>query len=94
MSLNFKEIFEAWILSANPNENQKKLSTLRFEVCQNCPFMNDILGVQICGKCGCPISKKIFTNKYDACPAHKWIEIEKQFFGHIELEEKKEKKII
>lgn len=86
MSLNIKEISEAWIIAAKPNQQQKKLAQLRYEICLQCPFFNTILNIEVCGKCGCPISKKVFTNKYDSCPEHKWKEIEFDFF---ELPERK-----
>jgi hypothetical protein len=30
----------------------------------------------ICEECGCPISKKIFTPKFNACPLKKWEEVD------------------
>ena len=93
MSFNLKEISEAWIIAAKPNETQKKLAQLRYGICHECPFSNTILGVEICGKCGCPISKKIFTNKYDSCPEHKWKEIESEFF-ELQTEKTKTNKLI
>jgi hypothetical protein len=36
--------------------------------------------VVICSDCGCPLSKKIFTMENDACPLHKWREVEADYF--------------
>jgi hypothetical protein len=76
--MNFKTIFEAWIIANNPTEKQKELAELRYEVCEKCPSKKTIV-VEICGECGCPISKKIFTNEYNPCSLLKWGEVDEPF---------------
>jgi hypothetical protein len=82
--MNFLEIIEAWMIAGNPTKIQKELAYNRAEICESCEFKKEILkGVKmttICNECGCPISKKIFTNNYDPCPKHKWAELDEQYF--------------
>jgi len=80
MDLNFKKIYNAWVTSYFPNETQKLLAEKRNEICESCPsrkILTDIskLGV-ICGECGCPITKKIFSNDFNDCPLKKWEEVD------------------
>jgi hypothetical protein len=38
------------------------------------------LGIEHCKECGCPIKKKIFTQKpNDTCPLGKWRPVEEEF---------------
>lgn len=83
MDLNFKKIFNAWIASYNPTPEQKLLAEKRNEVCETCPSRKVLtnklkLGV-ICNECGCPITKKIFSNDFNDCPLKKWEEVDKKY---------------
>ena len=83
MDLNFKKIFNAWIASYNPTPEQKLLAEKRNEVCEACPSRKVLtnklkLGV-VCGECGCPITKKIFSNDFNDCPLKKWEEVDKKY---------------
>lgn len=71
-------IIEAWIISNNPSDRQKELSKKRIKVCSDCESLNHFL--KICGECGCPISKKIFTNEENPCPLKKWEDVDKEYF--------------
>jgi hypothetical protein len=74
------EIVGAWITSFNPDENEKKLAENRYSICFTCPNRVKKLGIEVCNKCGCPLSKKIFTQKLnDSCPLGKWDEVDAQF---------------
>jgi hypothetical protein len=80
MDLNFKKIYSAWIIAYNPNPSQKLLAEKRNEICESCPSRKVLtnklkLGV-VCGECGCPISKKIFSNDFNDCPLKKWEEVD------------------
>jgi hypothetical protein len=74
-----KEIAQAWIIAANPSPEQIILANNRLKICNECEFIKyrEASGNPVCGECGCPLKKKIFSPKYDACPLHKWLEIEK-----------------
>lgn len=78
-----KEIMGAWIISFNPNEEQKGLAEKRYEICLGCEFYGEsrpILGDEYCKKCLCPIQKKVYTQKInDTCPLNKWDQVEKEF---------------
>lgn len=77
---SFSDIIKAWAVSFNPTEEQKELADLRYNVCLPCDQRNTLLGIERCKECGCPLSKKIFTQKKaETCPLNKWDDIEKEF---------------
>jgi hypothetical protein len=77
------EIINAWKIANNPTPKQEELAELRFKICDVCPSKKVItkkIGLAtVCGECGCPISKKIFTPKFNSCPLKKWGEIDIQY---------------
>lgn len=78
--MDIKEIISAWITSFNPNEPQIKLANERAEICNNCEFLGKRkLKINYCTKCGCPIKKKIFSNKFNPCPLEKWNEVDSKY---------------
>jgi hypothetical protein len=76
-----KEIVTAWITSFNPTDEEKKLAEDRYEICISCDQRgNNLLGIEVCNSCGCPLSKKIFTQKQqDSCPLKKWDGVDTEF---------------
>lgn len=95
MKLNFKEIADAWIIAAKPTDEQKKLADERYKICQACPFFGAsrmVTGDEYCKSCGCPLSKKIFSPIYDACPKHNWLEVEYSFEKILKKDNKKKDK--
>jgi hypothetical protein len=70
------EIAQSWIRAANPTPAQQKRAEDRIKVCQTCPKSEYTkhLQIYICGECGCPLDKKIYTNKKPGCPLEKWAE--------------------
>lgn len=78
--LNIYEIFEAWSISFKPTELQKKIALDRFNVCNSCEFKREILKSRrwslVCGECGCPISKKIYSQVPNACPKKYWKDVD------------------
>lgn len=75
-----QEIVGAWITSFNPTEEQKELAENRYSICFDCDKRKKKLGVEYCSECGCPLSKKIFTQKpNDTCPLGKWESAEQRF---------------
>jgi len=74
------EIISAWITSFNPSDEERLLAEKRYEICLTCPNRTNKLNVEICGSCGCPLSKKIFTLKdQDSCPINKWDNVDSEF---------------
>jgi hypothetical protein len=73
-----KIIIQAWITAANHTPEEKKLADSRMAVCNTCEFRVKyfINAFSVCGKCGCPLSKKVFTDPRlpaeDKCPEQKW----------------------
>ena len=70
------EIFQAWVSAANPTPEQKQIAEYRASVCDSCEHKTHVAAIAsfICGKCGCPLSKKVFSPKPgpQACPLAKW----------------------
>jgi hypothetical protein len=85
-----KEIAESWIIANNPSESQLKLADDRLKICKGCDKM--VKGTLVkfkCSECGCPIDKKIFSPTYDACPLHKWLDVENSdVFGNTRKKDK------
>lgn len=83
--VNIKEIIDAWVISFNPNEHQINKSIDRGKICDVCPSKKIITKsfklATVCGECGCPISKKIFSAEFNPCPLKKWEEVDKKYIG-------------
>jgi hypothetical protein len=74
------EIINAWKIANNPTPKQEELAKLRALICEVCPSKKVITKkielATVCGECGCPISKKIFSPKFNPCPLEKWGEVD------------------
>jgi hypothetical protein len=92
MKFNLIEIINAWFTAANPTELEAKLAKERLNICLRCDARKEVIHKKqwssVCGKCGCPIQKKIFTNEYGSCPKNKWDEIEKAYVEHLNVKKK------
>jgi PHP family Zn ribbon phosphoesterase len=92
MGFNPLEIINAWITAANPTEMEAKLAKERLSICLKCDFRKEVIHNKqwsaVCGKCGCPIQKKIFTNQYGSCPMNKWEEVEKKYIKNLVVKDK------
>lgn len=70
------EIFKSWVAAENPTPEQQALAQYRANVCDSCSKKEYIkaFGAFVCGECGCPLSKKVFSPKPGpkACPLAKW----------------------
>ena len=93
---NYKEIFDSWIISVNPNDTQKELAQKRLDICKGCEHKKEtIKGYKwstICGLCGCPLSKKVFSPLFNPCPAEKWDAVDSSYI--IKRPKKDEKTVI
>jgi len=69
------EIFQAWVSAANPTPEQQIIAEYRASVCDSCEHKTHIVAINsfVCGKCKCPLSKKVFSPKPGpkACPLAK-----------------------
>jgi len=75
-----QEIFTAWGITFNPNEIQNELAYERIAICNGCENKTtNVIGMNTCGLCGCVLKAKVFSPVMDACPAHKWLHIEKKY---------------
>ena len=74
--LKIVEIAKAWIAAANPTPEQQTIAEYRAAVCDECPHRKHVehINTFVCGRCGCPLSKKIFSPLpgQQACPDQRW----------------------
>jgi len=71
------EIFLSWRRAANPTIEQTLLAGKRYTICQTCPSKQpSIVFTEVCGECGCPLGKKIFTPVMGSCDLKKWNKVE------------------
>jgi hypothetical protein len=70
------EIFQAWVAAASPTPEQTIIAEYRLSVCESCEKKKFVSAINtfICGECGCPLSKKVFSpiEGPKACPLAKW----------------------
>ncbi len=70
------EIASSWISAANPTPEEKEKAEKRISICDSCEEnrVSEVLQYHYCGKCGCPLKKKIFSPLpgKEACPLEKW----------------------
>jgi len=70
------EIFQAWVAAAKPTPEQTLIAEYRSSVCDTCEKKEYVkaLAIFICGQCGCPLSRKVFSpiEGTKACPLAKW----------------------
>lgn len=90
--INYKEIFNAWKTSFNPTPLQRELAEKRLNVCIGCEFKKDVIKNKewssICGSCGCPLSKKIFTSQTKSCPLSKWDIVDMEYTSILKISPK------
>jgi hypothetical protein len=81
--VDFKEIINAWIVSFNPTEDQKLQADERLSICLGCEKYSEIIEKKkwsaVCGECGCPIEKKIYSDRFDPCPLDKWNDVDTKY---------------
>lgn len=73
-----KEIFQAWRIALDPNQQQVELASERIQICDACEFKETIPIIH-CGLCKCALKGKIFTPVKGACPKGKWEEVDNKF---------------
>jgi len=73
---NLLEIAVAWKRAANPTPEQQQVAEHRLSICDACEHkqFRTITRNFVCGSCGCPLSKKVYSPKPgpQACPEAKW----------------------
>jgi hypothetical protein len=82
--MNFRTIIDAWKIANDPTPEQIELSIKRMEICKKCESLSELIkGLKIstvCTECGCPISKKVFTDIFNSCPLEKWADCDMNYF--------------
>ncbi len=96
LKYKYKEIFTAWVKSMNPTQTEKELAKERLTVCLSCDLRKEVVKGNdwsaFCGKCGCPLNKKVFSNMFNSCPMEKWKDVDSKYLEILEV--KKDKTII
>jgi hypothetical protein len=72
-----EEIFRAWGIALNPNDEQYELAKKRLEICETCEFKSDN-PVRHCTVCGCALKGKVYSPVKGACPKGKWNKIDSE----------------
>lgn len=76
--INLLEVASAYFRSISPTSEQMRIAQVRKQVCESCDFLvyRKFRKMHVCGACGCPISKKIFSPLPGivACPKKFWDE--------------------
>jgi hypothetical protein len=68
-----KEIAVSWWRAENPTKEQSDLAQERLAICMSCEKRQEsIVFGYVCGQCGCPLGKKIFSEVEQPCPLNKW----------------------
>jgi hypothetical protein len=94
-TIDIREITSAWWDSYFASDNQKELAKERLSICEGCPSLQEKfkqirkLTISVCGECGCPVSKKIFSNKFNACPLGKWKEVDESHTDFFKIKKDK-----
>lgn len=76
MEIDLKKIIKAWSIAANPSDKQQELALKRLEICNPCEKRSQTWISTTCSACGCPISKKIYTDEFNECPLGKWEKVD------------------
>lgn len=78
-----EEIFKAWGIQYDPNDERNELASKRIEVCNSCPNKKEVDGVRnVCSLCGCMLKTKVFTPEMGQCPDNRWNEVESQLIKY------------
>ena len=72
-----KEIFKAWNIAFDPNDEQTYLAAKRIKICNSCDKKVTNLGINRCSACGCALKGKIFSPIKGACPEGRWDSVDK-----------------
>jgi hypothetical protein len=73
-----QEIFKAWGIMFNPNDEQVELAGKRMEICDGCDSKRTTPIIH-CGECGCALKAKVYSPKIGACPRGKWTAVEMEW---------------
>jgi len=85
--MDLKEITLSWLTKVKHSPLQKELAEKRLAICISCPhkkeFIKNKTWLLMCGHCNCPLTAKVYSPNYNACPENKWQDVELEFFTKI-----------
>ncbi len=64
-------IGSGWFKSVVHTKQEQGKAEARKKICGGCDENKELMGFNYCGKCYCPISKKVYS-PMDKCPLGKW----------------------
>jgi len=80
-----EEIFSAWKIMFNPNDEQVELAAKRMEICDSCDSKRTKPIIH-CNECGCALKAKVYSTKVGACPRGKWTAVEMEWMHNFNKE--------
>lgn len=91
--INFKDIVKSWWIASSPTPEESIWGEKRFDICISCDMYKEVLKKKkwsaYCNACGCPLSKKIFSQTINPCPLDKWMEVDKEYGNGMDKKEQK-----
>lgn len=70
MTNKFVDIVSSWASLMRATKEQEERAVKRTEVCHSCELLKKSIAGDVCGKCGCPIRAKVFSD--NGCPDMRW----------------------
>lgn len=93
MDIDVIKIIEAWAATKSTTEERRRVAAARLEVCGGCEFSGkNLLRINVCKACGCPLKAKVFTKDFNDCPEKKWEKVDTELYLSANI--KKEKSIL
>lgn len=71
MDKKVKEIYEGWKNLLIPDEEIEMIAKTRIDICNACPFKQEMLLIDCCSLCHCPIVSKARSLDSE-CPKGFW----------------------
>lgn len=66
-----KNIISGWKHVIKKDVDVEAIATTRLDICNQCPKKVNMLGIDVCGDCHCPLIAKV-RSLDEVCPLSKW----------------------
>jgi uncharacterized paraquat-inducible protein A len=70
MKNKFVDIVSSWARLMRATKEQEERAVKRTEICHSCEYLKTNTIGEVCGKCGCAIRAKVFSD--NGCPDMRW----------------------
>jgi len=71
MKKKIRNIINGWKNTLITNDYVEDISKYRLTICNECPKKQNMIGVDVCGECHCPLISKTRSLE-EKCPLNKW----------------------